>query len=313
MPTLKVVFGGLLGYAEKGTSMRVLLMRVGRARASVNPDELHTIHLPHLALLRVNAKYIANFPDSTRQPDRIVKGDDPSSPDCLFVLKWEELTFNGITTGPLTQKEVAGVDPEVPPFRPSTVDQATFDEEKVDARWLMPMEIGFPGCGKIDPDCIGSNHKELINARFTLDGGELSSRRLGGEGVDDMGQPIVSVYTFIKGLGAPEKAQAMAEETLWEVECGAQLLLDSSPIKVREEKKDTLTMQAVDGVIEVTVRNAEAEELISKDPNVGNRDPEDFELLYELCDKRPPFRGRRVPSGDGGGGDRICPGAKFTS
>jgi hypothetical protein len=318
MPNLRIIFSGLCGYVERARDgkkqLGLLLPNIPKPSFALTKTGGLLIFPAHLPFIVIKERYLGESP---RQPDYAYSEYGASERNYLFFLGGGGGEVLTVATG----YEPSGVTffrddtiKEGQPKPDESLDQAKYDIQKRDARWMADMGKAFPGCGPIDRDCMETNLKKLLAVRMDLDQGEVGTHKLGGERKSG-NSTVASIYTFKKSEGVvPDYSQALAEQVYIDIPFAEEARIQSKAFDGNDGQKD-LVLKAKDGVILCYVSNSELDQIIRpKYMLYDSRNARDFLALYELAQVRPPNSERRFPVTDEGtAGERICPGGKFTA
>lgn len=290
-------------------------------------------------LIRAHYPYVQFDPDDIydggKRPERWLRVEErdeglrfPDSAQGFWFLDWEDLKIlpdpdqlprDGRPRPELAELQVRR--DEVLGDRASP--DPMVDNQRRDFSWVPPMEQIAPGCGKIDPLCLGSEPpRERVVARVFLDRGELVSGSLSEEGSQ------LFLWEFrTPGDTRSRLTRAVATSVALELE-GVKKFVRFEAKRFGSGKTQALDLAPLSGeFLTLSIRNQEVEEITGMSdylrPGPGNSDAH-FELFYDLCETTPGDRPlpRRllqpqmlVDAGDirGGSSGLICPNTQFTA
>lgn len=299
MPAAHIQFEGLISFVIRQiqgvTILDVLLPSMQKPVVSQrNPRNILSSHIP--CLLFDSRHPIAGLPADSAVIERKKGSDQVVRSERVVFLKQENLGFHTSQSQAGVAFELMG---DIPgPQHPIPLN----DAEKRDYRWIAPMAKVCENGGEIDPDCLGTNSKKLVSVRSQFREGKFVSRDFSLN--EDR---TISLYDFPE-VGGVKWKQALTETAT--LETSVTNALEVSGVNANGTRLVIQPIPFDANPISVSLLNLEPEHLLM-DVTSDDEDPLDFEIFFELVDRRPPRAPRDIPSRTKSAGDRICPMSRF--
>jgi hypothetical protein len=253
---LSVIFGGSCGFVPHtdGTKARVLLPARGRGWMASDKE---TIVPPHSAFIKFRTAYLAK--DSPRQPDFVYM--DKGGPLGICFLTNEILTLPSSLDGSLFLNQGS---------LKSKVKPAPADSRSLE--WVARLDR-FCKALHIDARYLGPTQPPSIAVALDISAGALEA---------DFVPP--DLFNF----------QPVPDNSSYQPQCLAGLVrvssrVDGARVEIRSNTKDSLHLNAIDWEVRLEILNEVLDDIILEPQNRRrvHKQDFDFELLYDLTDRRP--------------------------